>query len=999
MGDFHQHGIITTLHQLNSRPLEDLEHDLVQFSKRKPMALVLPSLFSELEGPALSKIIDEISHVPYLDQVIIGLDRADEAQYRFALEFFSRLPQQAKVIWNDGPRMRKIDAMLQEKGLSPKEPGKGRNVWYMFGYVLASDKAKAVALHDCDIITYSRDMLARLIYPVANPSFSYKFCKGYYARVANNAMNGRVCRLLVTPLLRALKKVCGANDYLNYLDSFRYPLAGEFSLTTDVIEGIRIPSDWGLEMGTLSEMHRNYATNQICQVDIADIYDHKHQDLSLEDKSKGLSKMSSDIAKSLYRKMATQGEVFSAERIRTLKATYYRIALDMVDSYHNDAVINGLKYDRHTEGLAVEKFAENVMQAGQDFLDPEKSMETPFMPGWNRVQSAFPDIMDQILDAVDKDMEEFGCVSYDKAKHPKVQQVRQKLHKHIERVYPEHDVDAITDEVMDAGGLKTAAIDGHPVVDKWDQSDVYTITYADSIKRDGEKPLNTLRGVLKGHLRGVTSSVHILPFCPYTSDYGFSVVDYTKVKPEFGNWDDIKEISKDFNVMADLVINHCSSESPWFKNFLKGEDPGKDYFVLGEDYPDVSKVIRPRPHPLLTSYETKDGTKEVWCTFSPDQVDLNFKNPSLLIEFIKIIKLYLDQGVKVFRLDAIAFLWKESGSSCVHLEQTHEIIKLLRVVIETLEPEAILITETNVPNKENLSYFGNDNEAHMIYNFSLPPLLLNTMLSGDCRHLKTWMMSMPPARRGRSYFNFIASHDGIGLRPAEGLLSEGELQNLTDTLCSFGGEISMRKMPDGSLKPYEANIALFSAMAGKIGGEVDGWQVQRYLCAHAIMLALEGVPAFYIHSLVGTENDLQGVADTGELRAINRHNWDADDLESKMTAIGSHHHEVFQELKRMIKIRRLQPAFHPNATQYTLHFGAGVFAFWRESLNREQSVFAIHNISDTVQSVSLVELNLTLTESWKDLLSGLAISEEKEVIELEPYQAMWITNLEVKEGA
>ncbi|WP_018968620.1 alpha-amylase family glycosyl hydrolase [Rubritalea marina] len=994
MGDFHQHGIITTLHQLNSRPLEELEQELVQFAKRKPMALVLPSLFSELEGPALSKIIDEIAQVPYLEQVIIGLDRADQDQYKFALEFFSRLPQQAKVIWNDGPRMRKIDAMLQEKGLAPEEPGKGRNVWYMFGYLLASNKADAVALHDCDITTYSRDMLARLIYPVANPSFSYKFCKGYYARVANNAMNGRVCRLLVTPLLRALKKVCGANDYLNYLDSFRYPLAGEFSLTKDVIEDIRIPSDWGLEMGTLSEMHRNYANNQICQVDIADIYDHKHQDLSLEDKTRGLSKMSNDIAKSLYRKMATQGEVFSPERIRTIKAAYYRIALDMVDSYHNDAVINGLKYDRHTEGLAVENFAETVMQAGHDFLNPEKSMETPFMPSWNRVQSAFPDIMEQIIDAVDADMEEFGSSSYDQSNHPKVQQVRQKVKRHIQRVYSDHNVDDLTDEVMDIAGLKKAALESHSIGDKWDQGDVYTITYADSIVREGEMPLETLKKVFKEHLRGVTSGVHILPFCPFTSDYGFSVVDYTKVKKEFGQWSDIKDLSSDFKVMADLVINHCSSESPWFQNFLKGENPGKDYFVMGDDYDDISNVVRPRPHPLLTTYETNEGEKEVWCTFSPDQVDLNFKNPNLLMEFIKIIRLYLDQGVKVFRLDAIAFLWKESGTTCVHLEQTHEIIKLLRVVLETLEPEAIVITETNVPNKENLSYFGNDNEAHMIYNFSLPPLLVNTLLSGDCRHLKTWMMSMPPARRGRSYFNFIASHDGIGLRPAEGLLSEKELKGLTDTLCSFGGEISMRKMPDGTLKPYEANISLFSAMAGKIGGARDQWQVQRYLCAHTIMLALEGVPAFYIHSLVGTENDLQGVANTGELRSINRHNWRADELEEKLDAGETHHREVFDALKHMIKVRRRQPAFHPNATQYTLHFGKGVLAFWRESLDRTQSVFAVHNISDRKQSIPVVELNLILTETWVDLLTGNEVVEGTEFIELDPYQAVWISNID-----
>ena len=529
-------------------------------------------------------------------------------------------------------------------------------------------------------------------------------------------------------------------------------------------------------------------------------------------------------------------------------------------------------------------------------------------------------------------------------------------------------------------------------MDKWDESDVVAITYADSIKRAGEVPLQTLHGFLRKHLRGVASGVHVLPFCPYSSDDGFSVIDYCEVKPEFGTWKDIQAISGDFDMMADLVINHCSSKSQWFKNFLKGEDPGKDYFVLGEDYGDISKVVRPRSSALLTRVDTAEGTKEVWCTFSEDQVDLNFRNPEVLIEFIRIIKVYLEQGVRIFRLDAIAFLWKESGTSCVHLEQTHELIKLLRVVIETIEPKAIIITETNVPNKENLSYFGNDNEAHMIYNFSLPPLLLNTLLSGDCSHLKSWMMSMPPARRGRAYFNFIASHDGIGLRPAEGLLSSDELKCLTDTLCSFGGEISMRKTPDGQLKPYEANISLFSALAGVIGGGKDELQVGRYLCAHTIMLALEGVPAFYIHSFLGTENDLEALAETGEARSINRHSWDAEDLDSALSDTSKHHGVVFDSLKKMIQIRRQQPAFHPNATQYTLHFGKQIFAFWRESLNREQSIFALHNISNENQVIPIVELNLIATEQWRDLLSGEVIRDGKQTIELEPYGCAWITN-------
>lgn len=405
MGDFYQNGIITTLHNLTDRPIEDIEQELVSFRNSRPMSLVLPSLYSELEGPALGNIVQELAGVPYLDQIVIGLDRANEEQYCHAMSYFSALPQDVKVLWNDGPRLRAIDLTLREQGLAPTEMGKGRNVWYCFGYVLASGVSKSVALHDCDILTYRRDLLARLIYPVANPRFNYMFCKGYYARVADQKMNGRVSRLLVTPLIRALKKVCGPSDFLDYLDSYRYPLAGEFSFRTDVINDLRIPSDWGLEVGVLSEVKRNYATNRLCQVDIADTYDHKHQDLSPEDASRGLSKMSMDISKAIFRKLATNGQVFSTETFRTIKATYFRIALDFVETYQNDALINGLTFDRHREEKTVELFAGNVMEAGHYFL--ENPMDTPFIPSWNRVVSALPDIQDQLLEAVELDNQEF----------------------------------------------------------------------------------------------------------------------------------------------------------------------------------------------------------------------------------------------------------------------------------------------------------------------------------------------------------------------------------------------------------------------------------------------------------------------------------------------------------------------------------------------------------------------------------------------------------------
>ncbi len=406
MADFYQNGIITTLHNLANRSVDDMEKELLTFRQERPMAVILPSLFSELEGPALSGILDELRHAPYLDEVVIGLDRANEQQFRYALQFFSKLPQKFSVLWNDGPALQAVHKKLEAKGLAPQQAGKGRNVWYCMGYVLAATRAEAIALHDCDITTYKRDLLARLIYPVANPKFNYEFCKGFYARVADGKFNGRASRLLVSPLLNALKKIHGELDYLQYMDSFRYSLAGEFSFRRDVLNDIRIPSDWGLEIGVLSEMHRNYSLNRLCQVDIADTYDHKHQDLSTDNDQSGLSKMSIDISKALFRKLATQGITFNTETFRSLKATYYRLALDFVDAYHNDAVINNLSFDIDKEERAVEMFAENIMKAGEIFLD--RPMETPFIPSWNRVRSAFPDVFNELAEAVASDRERYA---------------------------------------------------------------------------------------------------------------------------------------------------------------------------------------------------------------------------------------------------------------------------------------------------------------------------------------------------------------------------------------------------------------------------------------------------------------------------------------------------------------------------------------------------------------------------------------------------------------
>lgn len=404
MADFHQNGVVATLHNLRERSLERMEKELELFASNRPITLILPSLYSELEAPALEHIVAELSRVGYVSEIVIGLDQADREQYRRSRKYFSRLPQKHAILWNDGPRMRLIDAQLEQASLSPDQPGKGRNVWFCIGYVLGARTAGVVALHDCDIVTYSREMLARLVYPVTNPGFPYVFAKGYYPRIADRLLNGRVTRLLVTPLLLSLERVLGHHAYIDYLKAFRYPLAGEFAMRTHLLPDIRIPSDWGLEIGVLSELWRNYSNTAICQVDIADAYDHKHQELSADDKAKGLSRMSIDITKALLRKLATDGVIISPESLRTLKATYYRTALDLVEIYHNDARMNGLTTDRHKEEQTVELFAANLIEAGNLYL--ENPDATPFMPSWNRVQSALPDLIHEIQEAVRKDAEE-----------------------------------------------------------------------------------------------------------------------------------------------------------------------------------------------------------------------------------------------------------------------------------------------------------------------------------------------------------------------------------------------------------------------------------------------------------------------------------------------------------------------------------------------------------------------------------------------------------------
>jgi len=581
----------------------------------------------------------------------------------------------------------------------------------------------------------------------------------------------------------------------------------------------------------------------------------------------------------------------------------------------------------------------------------------------------------------------------------------QRIEQHLASIYEGVDLCMSIDAL--ASMLITTMLKDDPVRDptphknRWDQQDVILIAYGDSIMRyqdadqavavPSEPPLHTLHRFMKNQCAGTINALHILPFYPYSSDEGFAVMNYVQVNESLGSWEDIQGIAQDVKLMADLVINHCSSRSRWFENFIQGKEPGLSYFKTANLTDDVSGVVRPRTSPLLNTVQTALGERHVWCTFSPDQVDLDFANPLVLNEFVGIIRHYLDNGVKIFRLDAVAFLWKELNTSCINLPQTHEVIRLLRTLIEHVEPSAVIITETNIPNRENLSYFGNANEAHCIYNFSLPPLLLHTLLSGDSKALKHWMMSMPPAQNGTAYFNFIASHDGIGLRPAEGLLDEQHLGQMVNTISRFGGKVSMRTANNGTSSPYELNIALFDALQGTHKG-VDKWGLQRFVCAHAIMFALEGIPGLYIHSLLGTTNDYERFENSQHNRCINRHRWQEKALLEKLSDQTSHHYHVFTRINNLLAIRKQQDAFHPNATQFTLHLTGALFGFWRQSIDRRQSIFCVYNISDEPQTLVLADLNLIDTEQWFELISAQALDKDLQTFELEPYQALWLSN-------
>lgn len=517
-----------------------------------------------------------------------------------------------------------------------------------------------------------------------------------------------------------------------------------------------------------------------------------------------------------------------------------------------------------------------------------------------------------------------------------------------------------------------------------DQGLAVLITYGDMVQAPGEAPLATLRRFLRERVPDVLSAVHVLPFYPYSSDDGFAVIDHRAVDRNLGDWPDVRALAAERELMFDLVLNHISRGSQWFANYLADVDPGRDYFIEVDPAMDLRAVVRPRSTPLLAEVPTARGTRYLWATFSEDQIDLDFANPAVLAEFVDIIFGYVAAGARLLRLDAVAFLWKRPGTPCIHLPETHRVIKFLRALLACYAPQVLLVTETNVPHRENISYLTDGDEAHLAYQFALPPLLLHTLLTGDGAALREWAASLPALPPGCHFFNFTASHDGIGLRAVENILDAGARDALVATVRERGGFVSTRAGNDGVHHPYELNIAYVSALAGD-----DGHAVTRFLCSQAVALALRGVPGVYFHSLVGTPNDQRGVEASGRYRSINRRRWDYAELASTLDGDGEPG-RIFRGMCHLLDTRAAQPAFHPDAPQRIVDLGDHLFVVERQSLDGRQTLLAVHNLTD--RDVRVSTSVLPEANRWWDLVAGRSMPATIREAVLAPYQVAWFSN-------
>lgn len=525
---------------------------------------------------------------------------------------------------------------------------------------------------------------------------------------------------------------------------------------------------------------------------------------------------------------------------------------------------------------------------------------------------------------------------------------------------------------------------------QWDQTDVMLITYGDMVRSDEASPLTSLERFFSDEQwNRLLSTVHILPFFPYSSDDGFSVIDYWQVDPALGNWNDIDSFAREFRLGFDLVLNHVSSQSKWFRAYRRGEEPFTRYFIEADPSADLSSVTRPRSLPLLTEFQTSRGPRHIWTTFSADQVDLNFADPAVLVAMIDILLNFVAHGAQVIRLDAIAYLWKEVGTSCIHLPQTHEIVKLMRDVLTAVAPHVWLLSETNVPHRENVSYFGDGDEAQLVYQFSLPPLLLDAFIQGDATYLMQWLDDFEETPPGTSFLNFTASHDGIGVRPLEGLVPDGHLQTLLEATKQRGGFVSSRRREDGVDVPYELNITYLDALRPDAPNDAE-LHARRFLASQAVMLAMKGIPGVYFHSLVGSQNDREAAEKTGHPRRINRHKFERSALERHISAQGTLAHRIYTGYRMLLELRRRQPAFHPEGNQQVIKLATPqVISFERYSPDGQQTILILVNVGTEAIRVDLSH-HLKQT-AYHDLISDETLADASQV-ELIPGQAQWMVS-------